>query len=79
METKKFPGNERATPDSGAYLASERVRQGGFASHPPGMARPAHGFVEALVRWACTALRASPHPAHGGCHVAALTDGRLEP
>lgn len=50
METKRRRGSERVQPDSGAYLANERVCQGAFASHPSGMALPAHRFVLALVR-----------------------------
>ena len=66
---------------SGAYLASERAKrsgQGAFASHPEGMALPAHRFVEALVRRTRYALRASPRAASGKSHVTALAEGRFE-
>lgn len=34
METKKRHASERVKPDSGRYLAIERVCQGAFSSHP---------------------------------------------
>ena len=63
MVTKKRLGSERVQPDSGHYLAIEPACQGAFASHPKGMALPAHDFVEALDRRFPYALRTSPRPA----------------
>ena len=77
MATKKRSGSERVKADSRDYLTSERAKrsgQGAFASHPKGMALPAHRFVEALDRRSCYALRASPRPASGRSHVTALAD-----
>ena len=50
MVTKKRSGSERVKQNSPAYLANERTSQGAFASHPKGMALPAHRLVEALGR-----------------------------
>ena len=65
MVTKKRSGSERVQPDSKAYLAIKRARQGAFASHPKGMALPALRFVEAFDRAFRPALHTSPSAASG--------------
>jgi hypothetical protein len=82
MVTKTRSGSERVKPGSGDYLASERAKrsgQGAFASHPEGMALPAHRIVEALARRARYVLRASPRAASGRSHVTAPAGGRFGP
>jgi hypothetical protein len=79
MVTKTCSGSERVRRNSGAYFVSERACQGGFSSHPEGMALPAYRFVEALDRWTRTALHASPRAASGRSHVPALADNEFGP
>jgi len=82
MVTKKRLGSERVQAGSRDYLPSERAKrsgQGAFASHPKGMALPAHRLVEALDRRSCYALRASPCAASGRSHVTALAGGVPRP
>ena len=77
MVTKKRSGSERVKAGSRDYLSSERAKrrgQGAFATHPKGMALPAHRFVEALDRRSCYALRAFPRAASGMSHVTVLAE-----
>ena len=79
MVTKSRSGSERVKPGSGGYLAIERARQGGFASHPKGMALPALRFVEALDRAFRPALHTPPGAASGRSHVTALAGHDFRP
>ena len=79
MVTKSRSGSEQVQPGSFAYLAIERARQRGFASHPKGMALPVLGFVEALDRAFRPALHTSSSPASGRSHVTALAGMGFRP
>ena len=79
MVTKSRFGSERVRPGSKGYLAIERARQSGFASHPKGMALPVLGFVEALDRAFRPALHTSSSPASGRRHVTALVGAGFRP
>ena len=79
MATKNYSGSERMPPDSSCYQASKRACQGGFLSHPEGMALPALRIVETLEWRDHSILHASPYAASGKIHVTALAGHGARP